>query len=310
MKTLLSSKTVRWALHGATLLFTFSLGMWVNRPTPQAVTKPMPALSGRTPPASAPTFVPNIPLASNPEAAPRVEPAPSSSVQRGDGINQRYTQLIERISQLNTPQTIAALRKLDGAADEPEARMTRQLLVTRFAEQDPETALTYVDTLDGDEHVQQKINAMSTWASRDGLAAAAHFASQTQAGLMSDDDARTAAAIANEWAHKDPQAAWQWASNLPEEARDQALRRVASQLARNDPAKAVNAVNSLAAENKPAAMEALASEWAQTSPSKTAMWVSSVADRDQQASAAAGLVGTWMSSDPMAASTWVSRQYP
>lgn len=312
MKTLLSSKTVRWALHGATLLFTFSLGMWVNRPAPQAVIKPVPALSGRTPPAPAPSFVSSGVVDSVPQvdAARRLEPNASRSTPRRDGINGRWSQLIDHVAQLNTPQTIAALRKLDGAADDPETRMTRQLLVTRFAEQDPETALTYVDTLDGDEHVQQKMNAMSTWASRDGAAASAHFDAQVQAGLLSDEDARTAAVIANEWAHTNPQAAWQWASQLPEEARDQALRRVAGQLARDNPGAAVLAVSSLEAESRPAAMEALATEWAQTSPAKTASWVTSISDHDQQARAASGLVTSWMSSDPMAASTWVSRLYP
>jgi len=310
MKPILSSTAVRCTLHGATLLLTFSLGLWVNRPTsPQTVLKPVPTSSGRSSSASAP-LSPAEPTKVDTPAATNATSAPSSAL-KTDGINGRFALMIERVEQLNLQQTLSALRKLDGAPDEPEARIARQLLVTHFAEQDPETALTYVDTLDGDEHVQQKINAMSTWASKDGQAAAEHFASTSlQAGLIDDDAARTAAAIANEWAHRDPQAAWQWAASLPEEARDQAVRRVAAQLAATDPKQAVQAVNSLAVDDRPAAMQALATQWAEASPTQVATWVTTIPHPDQQAQAASGLISTWMTADPMAASAWVSRLYP
>jgi len=300
-------------LHGAALLFTFSLGMWVNRPTmPQAVAKPVSATSGRS--SSAPASA-QLPAAEAPSVAtsPPAQTKPSAApcVLKTESINDRFALMIERVQKLDVRETIAALRSLDNTADEPEARISRQVLVTRFAEQDPETALTYVDTLSGDEYVQQKINAMSTWASRDGQAAAAHFESRSlQSGLVDDDDARTAAAIANEWAHSDPKAAWKWAASLPEEVRDQAVRRVAAQLAVTDTNAAIQAVNELPAEDRGAAMGSLAGRWAESAPAKTATWVNTLTDSDQKAEAASGLITTWVARDPLAASTWVSQLYP
>ncbi|MBL9147000.1 MAG: hypothetical protein JNM99_25175 [Verrucomicrobiaceae bacterium] len=313
MKTNSLSTTVRWMLHGTALLFTFSLGMWVNRPAmPQAVAKPVSATSGRSssapasaqlPAAEAPSVTASPPAQTKSPAAPRLL--------KTDSINDRFALMIERVQKLDVRETIAALRSLDNAADEPESRISRQVLVTRFAEQDPETALTYVDTLSGDEYVQQKINAMSTWASRDGQAAATYFESRSlQTGLVNDDDARTAAAIANEWAHSDPKAAWKWAVSLPEEVRDQAVRRVAAQLAVTDTHGAIQAVNELPFEDRGAAMGSLAGRWAESAPAKTATWVNTLTDSDQKAEAASGLITTWVARDPMAASTWVSQLYP
>lgn len=299
-------------LHGAALLFTFSLGMWVNRPTsPQAVAKPVSATSGRSSSAPASAHLPAAEAPSVPtSSSAETKPTPPRAL-KTDSINDRFALMIERVQKLDVRETIAALRKLDNSADEPEARISRQVLVTHFAEKDPETALTYVDTLSGDEFVQQKINAMSTWASRDGQAAAAHFESRSlQAGLVDDDDARTAAAIANEWAHSDPQAAWKWAASLPEEVRDQAVRRVATHLAATDTTTAIQAVNELPAEDRGAAMGALAERWAESAPGKTATWVNTLTDADQKAAAASGLITTWVARDPMAASTWVSQMYP
>ena len=305
--------TVRWMLHGAALLFTFSLGMWVNRPSMlQAVAKPVSATSGRSSsaPASAHLSAAEAPSAPASSSSQKTTPNTPRALNT-DSINDRFALMIEHVRKLDVRETIAALRKLDNAPDEPEARISRQVLVTHFAEKDPETALTYVDTLGGDEFVQQKINAMSTWASRDGKAAAAHFESRSlQSGLVDDDDARTAAAIANEWAHSDPVAAWEWAASLPEEVRDQAVRRVAAQLASIDSSAAMRAVNELPAEDRGAAMGSLAGRWAESAPAKTATWVNTLTDSDQKAEAASGLITTWVARDPMAASTWVSQLYP
>lgn len=209
---------------------------------------------------------------------------------------------------LGQPQTIAALHRIDRQGNGPEQRITRQLLVARFAELDPETALSYVDTLAGDEHEVQKINALSTWAAKDPHNAAAWLEDRVLAGgLASEDDAQAAAAVAGEWARTQPNAAWEWAMGLSEEVRAAAINEVAVRLAETSPAAAVAAVSTLSdGSERAAALQPMAARWAESSPAKTAAWVQSLAGAEEQAGAATGLVSSWMASDPMAASRWVS----
>lgn len=308
MKLYSSSMLVRGSVNTAALLLSFSLGAWVNGPkAPQTVNGPASRGNGSSYSAPAPAAPVSRPHEDTiaPASRPTARPAP---VAKATSYNSRLAALIGQMSQLSLPETLAALHRLDQLGSGPEGRITRQLLVSRFAEIDPQTALSYVDTLAGDEHSAQKTNALSTWASKDPQGAAAYYEDRVLGGgIASDEDAHAAAAIAGEWASSQPMAAWTWVTSLPEDARAEAVSRVATRLAEINPTKALQAINSLTdSSERAAAMQPLASRWAESAPAKTAVWVQSLSSREEQASAANGLVASWMNSDPMAVSRWVS----
>ncbi len=226
--------------------------------------------------------------------------------------NSRLSALIDYASKLDATQTLAALRKLDLKSDNPESKLARHVLVARYAELDPLTALTFVDTLSDKDRSEEKINALSSWASRDGANAADYFSNNAlTGGIVSDEDVSSAAGIASEWAKRDPTAAWNWVSSLPPEARGEAVKELATQLAATNPTLALQAVAAMPeAYERAEAMAPLATQWAQTAPTKTAEWVASLRDLAQQSSAASGLVTAWMQTNPYAVSEWVSKLRP
>ena len=307
MNVILSSARLRWLGHSTLLVIAFVAGKHsAFKAPPAAAALPSPPLTqahsvhkDRAPSAVAENVDTDV---STKAQAPVAVAAPMS----------RLAQLINVTSHLSEPQTLAALHKLDLLAPGVEARLQRHVLLGRFAELDPETALTYVDTLSGTERDEQMTNVLSTWASRDPAAASAHFQSTAlSGGLASSEDRETAASIASEWARKDPAAALGWAAALPEEVRSEARSRIIASIAATNPTLAAQTVTTLPAGYERAeAMQPLASQWAQSSPAQAASWVQSLSNISEQASAASGLVSSWMNTDPMAASQWISNLKP
>lgn len=308
MKSISPSLLVRGSLQVTALLLSFSLGAWVNRPTtPQTVNGPASRGNGSSSSAPASRSTKAVQEQTDAMQMPLSKSPPTMQLS-STSLNGRLLAMVHQMAKLGQPETIATLHRLDQQGNGPEQRITRQLLVSRFAEMDPQTALTYVDTLKGDEYAAQKINALSTWAAKDPRGAAAFFEDQVlTGGIASDEDAMAAAAIAGEWALTQPTAAWEWATNLPEDTRAEALNRVATRLAEVNPQAALKAASSLTDANERAAvMQPLAARWAESSPTQTAVWVQSLTNTAEQASAASGLVESWVSSDPLAVSRWIS----
>lgn len=306
MKT--TSATLRIAIALACLWLAFVAGVVVGLRNTTTVAIPSAGKTNVVP--AAPKTTP--PSTNQATRTSDVVASPSITPPRDTKPISRLARSIEAAAQLNVPQTIAALRKLDLRANDAESKLARHVLVARFAELDPQTALTYVDTLDGEEHVEQKLNAMSTWAARDPNAASEYFNTNAlNGGLINEDDQRAAVAIAGEWSARDPNAAWQWATSLPLDARGAAIQRVAERLAASSPDSALQLVNTLPAGFERAeAMGPLAQRWAQTQPTRTADWVGSLRDEAERSNAASGLVAAWMQSDPLNTSRWVSGLAP
>lgn len=205
-------------------------------------------------------------------------------------------------------ETLAELRRLDSAPAGVDVEALRKALVTRLATLDPGKALSYVDTLSGEEHGRQKVNVYAVWAGRDPAAAASYFdRNELSGGLASDEALQSAATLARAWAGRDPAQALDWVKSLPEEARGTAVDAVISSLAASDPRKALQAVLSLGqAYEQAEAMRPLAQEWARQNPASASSWVTSLEDPALQSQAALGLVTTWMTQDAQAASAWVA----
>jgi hypothetical protein len=213
------------------------------------------------------------------------------------------------VLEIDRRQILEALKRTEQALDGPENREMRRRLIAQFVALDPPMALSYVDTLAGDEYVRQKVNAMGAWAARDPAAAAAFFGeNELSGGFTEDEDRLGAAAIVKEWVVQDPQAAFAWVSNLPEEARTEAVFAMVIRLAKHDPRIALQMVDSLDANYERAeAMQPLAEHWAQKAPVVAAAWVSALRNEPERNYAASGLMTGWMNADARAATEWVAR---
>ena len=214
--------------------------------------------------------------------------------------------------QMDQQQIMAALKKLEVLSDGPDKHKRRQELLALFVALDPITALSYVETLTGEEHALQKTAALGVWAEKNPAAAASYFKENgLPGGIASDEDRNSAAAIAKAWAAQDTAAAWSWVATLPEDARGQATAEVVTRMAERDPQAALHAVQSLITDYERAeAMQPLADQWARSAPVVAAAWVSALRDEAQQSYAASGLVTGWMATSPRAASEWVAQLSP
>jgi hypothetical protein len=209
---------------------------------------------------------------------------------------------------LDAAETLTALKALDLQPSGPGTSVDRQILLARYAELDPETALTYVDTLPAGEQRAASLTIMNAWAAIDPAAAAAHLQENENGfGLNAESASQSAAGIAATWAASEPAAAVEWVLGLSGENRTAAVPALAGALAVQDPAKAAVFASALPeSADRNAAVSAVALQWAQTSPAAAAAWLTGLTDFTAQASAASGLVTAWMQSDPASASRWIN----
>lgn len=246
----------------------------------------------------------SLPAAANPRSA---EPAVLSLSKR-PGPAGRIASLLLHAETLDAPGTLAALKALDLQSPGTDISTARQILLARYADLDPETALTYVDTLSAEDRTTSALTIMNTWAARDPRAAAAHLeAGIGSFGISEEDAALSAAGIAATWAAQDMAAATQWVGGLSEDLRAAAIPALTGTLAATDPARAAALAAALpAGSEQAAALSSVALQWGQTDPRSTASWIRTLSDSSAQTAAAASLVNAWMQSDPSAASQWVN----
>jgi hypothetical protein len=220
----------------------------------------------------------------------------------------RMAALLLNAETLDAPGTLAALKSLDLQPPGTDTRTARQILLARYADLDPETALTYVDTLPDADRTASSLTIMNAWAARDPRAAAAHLeANAGSFGLSEEDAALSAAGIASTWAAQDMPSAVQWVAGLSDDMRAAAIPALAGTLAASNPAAATVMVTGLTdSAEQTAAAASVANQWAQAQPRATAAWVSSLTNSQTQSAAAASLITAWMQTDPAAASQWVN----
>ena len=225
------------------------------------------------------------------------------------GLRQRLASLMGRVETMDDQEVLANLKKIRHQPDSPDRQLAQQVLMARYGELDPETALTYVETLVGDEYREAGLTVMNAWTNAAPEAAAAHFQDNLDSfGIIDSHQRSIAGAVASEWARTDPNAALNWAASLPPEISGEAYGRIVSEMVQQDPAQATAALNTLdASYERTEMLGTLVSQWAYQDPQNAADWMINNTSGNDQLSAVTSLVDAWMTTDPMTASTWVSR---
>ncbi|MEZ5329567.1 MAG: hypothetical protein R3F19_31360 [Verrucomicrobiales bacterium] len=241
------------------------------------------------------------------ESEPNVSAGEDSLSTQPDFVG-RVGQESSRIDQLATAEVLSELKDRRYLPGNASNFLAQQLLLARYAALDPETALTFVDSMSGLDHEFGLQTVMQAWAADDPTAAAAYFVeNRKDFGETWEDQGSVAGNLAAEWARQSSADAIEWATRLPKGLQGEVVARTIAAIAQEDPFEAANAA--LAMEPGDAQREGvktLASQWAYQDPNAAAAWVQSSTEGKEQAEATASVTQAWMRDDPMGASAWVA----
>ncbi len=243
-------------------------------------------------------------------SAPNLENSPPLQPQAvaGQGLRHRLAGLMQRVDTMDDAAVLATLKQIRHQPAGPDKRLAQEVLLARYGELDPETALTYVGTLVGDDYRAGVQTVMSAWTNADPVAAADYFLDhQDDFGVLDDELQSMAGTVAAEWARQDSSAALDWATDLPAEISGEAYGRIAAELVRQDPTRAIAALSAMEPGFEQTEMlESMIDQWAYQDPQSAASWTLSNTDGGDQLRAVTSLMNAWMTTDPMDASTWLA----
>ncbi|MEC9036551.1 MAG: hypothetical protein VX588_06995 [Verrucomicrobiota bacterium] len=185
----------------------------------------------------------------------------------------RMEALLDFVKELGSDEVELAIAEVSGMARGGDMFMSMGLLMSRYAEIDPEKALEYVGTRDRMTRGWGTSSILRTWASKDPKAAADHLA-KTMASEGTDDWSmrRTASSVATEWAKQDTNAALAWAKGLPDEVKGDALSNIIEQITTDDPLRAAEVAMSFEGEQQERSFRTIADQWSRNEPEQALKW--------------------------------------
>lgn len=236
--------------------------------------------------------------------SPSVKNGPPANTLRG-----RFAAVLQGVEKMDDRSVLQALKALRHLPEHPDKQLAQQVMLARYGELDPETALSYVSTLVGKDYREGTATVLSAWTAQDPEAASAYFQENLDDfGVVDAHQKALAGTIASEWTRQDADAALDWAASLPPEVSGEAYGQVAAELVRQDPAQAVAALDTLETGFERAEMlESMVRQWAYVDPQAAAAWMLDATQGTDQLAATTQLMNAWMDTDPMSASTWLSQ---
>lgn len=221
----------------------------------------------------------------------------------------RIDALLAFVKNVPTDQIGKILGDLRAGADQwdPESRLLAHLLLTRWAQEDPDAAFASLEGRGGKEGSGDAISILSSLAATDPARAVAwlgdpgnRMANQPYLAHML---ART---IGEQWALRDRDAALQWAAGLPDRQRAGAYSGIIGNLASTDPQRAATLAMELDPGDRGKLMGEIAERWALQSPDQAVAWASALEESDR-ASALPDALGAWALTAPAAAAAFVDQ---
>ena len=247
---------------------------------------------------------------------------------------------VDRLDPGDLPAALDELRKGSPEWD-PEAKMLAHMLLTRWAQEDPDAAFASLDSMDFKQKGADPHIILASLASLDPKRAAA---------WLEDPDNQLvhfpwmghilAGTVAKEWVRQDPDAALAWAATVPDNqrlgaytgvlgtlattdpkrasalatnlepggARNHIIGEIAKTWARNAPDAALSWAQSLEGDERHRAMGEALGTWAQTKPAETASYLSQIADNEDIDRYLPKVAGNWAPQAPEKAAQWIATQ--
>ena len=246
---------------------------------------------------------------SSPIAAPHPD-ALSSSLPHAmaePGFRGRLDRWMEATESMEAVDVLAYLQSLRHRPGTSDGLIAQQLLLARYAELDPKTALSYVDSLKGFQHDMGQQTVLSAWAVKDPVEAAQYFDAIAEDMDAFDASQAAAGTLAAEWARQDPDSALEWADSLPDELRGEAFGRIMAQMSHDDLDEATELLSAIEpGDERTGMLQTLVDQWAHQAPREAADWVMENTDDADRLIAVESLMGAWMTLSPMEASQWLA----
>ena len=185
----------------------------------------------------------------------------------------RMEALLDFVKELDSDEVELALAEVRGMGRGGDMFMSMSLLMSRYAEIDPEKALEFVGKSSGMERGMGTSSILRSWASKDPKAAADHI-SKNMLKEGGDDWTmrRTAASVASEWAKQDTNAALAWANGLPDGVKGDALSNIIEQITTEDPLKAAEVAMGFEGEQQERSLRTIADQWSRSEPQEALKW--------------------------------------
>ena len=253
-----------------------------------------------------PTLTPLTPKKRTPSAPDRPTSLPEILAQR-DPVS-RMRALLDFVAQIPPDALPSALKEIrDNSPDwDPEAKVVLHLLLTRWAQQDPEAALASLNSLDPKKQGGDAPSILASLAARDPQRVAAWLANPKNTLVdFPAMGAILAGTLGKEWVRQDPAAALAWARSLPESQRGGAYVGVLGTLASTDPAAAARLASQLDADSaRLNVLGDISKTWAKKSPADALAWANSL-DGPERQTALRQALGSWSDAAPAAAARFV-----
>ena len=176
-------------------------------------------------------------------------------------------------------------------------------IAAEWAKLDPNAALAWANTLNGNNQTNALRSIISELAGTDPSKAA-----EIAGNLTGREQAAAYGDIAEKLAMKDFAAAENFINGLPAESRDRALSDALNVLARTDPQAAAAKMAGMAdGRDRDDAISGIAEAWARQDPAAAAAWLSQQSS-DNMDNAVRAVVQSWAGRDNAAALSWIQSQ--
>ncbi|WP_353567914.1 hypothetical protein [Haloferula sargassicola] len=177
------------------------------------------------------------------------------------------------------------------------------LVAREWAKLDPDAAMAWANSLEGDDKGSAMISIVGEVAATDPAKAATMAAT-----LTGDDQMRAYGEIAQKWAAEDFSAAESWIQTLSGEAKDRAMSEAVQVLARTDPDAAAAKLASISEGGaRDRAVAILAGEMAQEDPAAAASWLGNQQTGDY-GDAMRRIMTNWTAQDSAGALSFIEAQ--
>ena len=240
-------------------------------------------------------------------SAPPAQTSLREILAQRDPVN-RMRALLDFVAQIPSGDILSSIHDLrENSPDwDPEAKVVLHLLLTRWAQQDPEAALASLNSLDPKKQGGDAPSILSSLAARDPQRVAAWLADPKNTLVdFPIMGAILAGTLGKEWVRQDPAAALAWARSLPESQRGGAYVGVLGTLASTDPAAAARFASQLEADAaRLHVLGDISKSWAKKSPSEALAWAISL-DGTERQTAMRQALGSWSDTAPAEAARFL-----
>ncbi len=238
-----------------------------------------------------------------------------NEIMAGRGPLDRFQGIFAHVQNLPADQIEAEILSARDAMNagnfDPERLFAMHLLMTRFGLEEPDRAVTWLNSQDMMTRGFGTVTVLASLASKDPQAAAKFFNDPDNPILkMPRVGSFAALGVAREWSRTDPTGAMAWAKSLPEDSRAGAYSGLVGGMMGEDPLAATRTAKELPpGEDRERLMGNIAETWGSKDPTAALAWATTLEGEEKTEATKKALNG-WANKDPKAAAAHLATLPP